>query len=67
MPVEVKSVEEFLEVASRAIVCKVKKGKDYVKFKARTKRYLYTLKVPAEKEGEVREKIGDKCRNIVEV
>ncbi|MCE4603430.1 MAG: 60S ribosomal protein L38 [Aeropyrum sp.] len=64
---EVRSLEEFLEIASRAVECRVKKSKDVVKFKARAKRYLYTLKVPADKEGEVREKVSEKCAKLVEV
>ncbi len=56
MPKEVKTVEEFLEAAKRAQECRVKKSYVYVKteqgvekkpilkVKARTRRYLYTLK-----------------------
>ncbi|AEM39312.1 50S ribosomal protein L38E [Pyrolobus fumarii 1A] len=56
MPKEVKTVEEFLEAAKRASECRVKKSYVYVKtengvekrpilkVKARTRRYLYTLK-----------------------
>jgi len=65
VPVELKSVEEFREVARRAIECRVKKSKkgDVVKLKARTKRYLYTLKVPAEKLEEVLKEV--ECKKIV--
>ncbi|MCS7128808.1 MAG: 60S ribosomal protein L38 [Sulfolobales archaeon] len=45
MPVEVKSKEDFMNVASRAIEIRVKRGREYAKVKARTKKYLYTLKV----------------------
>ncbi len=45
MPVEVRSKEDFMNVASRAIEIRVKKGEEYAKVKARTKKYLYTLKV----------------------
>ena len=56
MPKEVKTEEEFLEAAKRARECRVKKSYVYVKteqgvekkpilkVKARTRRYLYTLK-----------------------
>ncbi len=56
MPKEVKTVEEFLEAAKRAKECRVKRSFIYVKteqgvekkpilkVKARTRRYLYTLK-----------------------
>lgn len=45
LPVEVKSKEDFINVASRAVEIRVKRGKEYAKIKARTKKYLYTLKV----------------------
>lgn len=45
MPVEVKNKEDFVNIASRAIEIRVKRGKEYAKVKARTKKYLYTLKV----------------------
>ncbi len=56
MPKEVKTEEEFLEAAKRAKECRVKRSYIYVKtengvekkpilkIKARTRRYLYTLK-----------------------
>ncbi len=56
MPKEVKTEEEFLEAAKRARECRVKRSYIYVKtengvekkpilkVKARTRRYLYTLK-----------------------
>jgi len=45
MPKEIRDVEEFLKIAAKAKKVWVKKGKDYVKFKARGGRYLYTLKL----------------------
>ncbi|MEM1533551.1 MAG: hypothetical protein QW369_02735 [Desulfurococcaceae archaeon] len=45
MPVEVKNKEDFMSIASRAVEIRVKKGREYAKVKARTKKYLYTLKV----------------------
>ncbi len=69
MPVELKTVEELVEVSKRAVECRVKevtrgpeKGK-IVKVKARTRRVLYTLKVPKEKLDEVLSKL--KCGRIV--
>ncbi|MCW1301291.1 MAG: hypothetical protein QW507_01925 [Candidatus Nanoarchaeia archaeon] len=44
MPKEIKDVDEFLKIAAKAKHVFVKRGKDYVKFKARG-RYLYTLKL----------------------
>lgn len=67
MPVELRSLDEFLKVAERAIECRVKRGKGYVKVKARTKRYLYTLKVGEDNSGEVLEKVREKCSNVVEL
>ncbi|TXT67133.1 MAG: 50S ribosomal protein L38E [Promethearchaeota archaeon] len=45
MPKEIFSEEQFLELSDRAIHCRVKRVKDNVKLKLRTKKYLYTYKV----------------------
>jgi large subunit ribosomal protein L38e len=44
---EIKEIKEFLVTARRKDTkyVKVKRAKDYVKFKARTSKYLYTLKL----------------------
>ncbi|TFG00324.1 MAG: hypothetical protein EU541_02555 [Promethearchaeota archaeon] len=44
MPKEIFDQERFLELSDRAIHCRVKRSKDTVKLKLRTKKYLYTLK-----------------------
>jgi large subunit ribosomal protein L38e len=45
MPKEIFDEERFLNIAEqRAIHCRVKRKKDTVKLKLRTKKYLYTLK-----------------------
>lgn len=44
MPKEIKSSDQFLELAEFAIHCRVKRIKDIVKLKLRTKKYLYTFK-----------------------
>jgi large subunit ribosomal protein L38e len=44
LPKEIKSEEKFLELADFAIHCRVKRIKDIVKLKLRTKKYLYTYK-----------------------
>ncbi len=44
MPKEIFSEEQFLELSERAIHCRVKRIKDVVKLKLRTKKYLYTFK-----------------------
>ncbi len=70
MPVEIKDLEEFIKIASKAIECRVVRGdgKRSSKVKARTKRYLYTHVL---KEGEdindIINKIRDVCKNIIEI
>ncbi len=64
MPKEVKNIEEFVELSEKAEYCAVKRLKDCVKLKLRTKRYLYTLKVDPLKAEEVIKKL--KCE-IMEV
>ncbi|MGC9147988.1 MAG: hypothetical protein ACP5GI_00870 [Sulfolobales archaeon] len=70
MPIEIKSLEEFIQVASRAIECRVVRGgnKKIPKIKARTRRYLYTY-VLKENENidDIINKIRDVCKNIVEI
>ncbi len=65
MPVELKSVEEFIKVTERASECRVKQVKksDIVKVKARTRRVLYTIKVSKDKLDELLSKV--KCPKIV--
>ncbi len=67
MPIEIYELERFLEIAKRAKECRIKrvKGKDVVKVKARTRRYLYTFKVPSDKLDEVVSKL--ECPKIIDV
>ena len=67
MPVEIKDKEAFKEIVKRAIECRVKKDKKtgLVKVKARTKRYLYTIKIPEEELDKFLEEI--KCPKIVKL
>ncbi|MHA1595345.1 MAG: hypothetical protein ACTSXJ_06815 [Candidatus Baldrarchaeia archaeon] len=58
MPKEIKSVEEFLEIAKRASECRVKRLGDIVKLKLRTRRYLYTLKTDPATAEELLKKIS---------
>ncbi|MFX1406850.1 MAG: hypothetical protein ACFFC9_05380 [Promethearchaeota archaeon] len=44
MPKEVFKEEKFLELANYAVHCRVKRVKDIVKLKLRTKKQLYTYK-----------------------
>jgi len=66
MPVELKSLEDFARITENAVECRIKRGKGGVaKLKARTKRYLYTIKVEESKLDEILSKI--RCRKIVDV
>ena len=67
MPIEVTNPEEFVKISERARECRVvrlpKEG--VAKVKARTKRYLYTIKVPLDKVDEFLKRL--KCPKVVEV
>lgn len=45
MPREIFEEDKFLEIAENAIHCRVKRLRDVVKLKLRTKKILYTYKV----------------------
>jgi ferritin-like protein len=52
LPKEIFDADEFLALAAKADVCRVKKLGEYTKLKLRTGRYLYTIKLAAsEAEG----------------
>ncbi|HDN75504.1 MAG TPA: 5'-nucleotidase [Acidilobales archaeon] len=67
MPIEVKDKEKFIEISSRAQECRVVKDekKGIAKVKARTKRYLYTIKIPLDELTDFLKKV--KCSKIVEI
>jgi large subunit ribosomal protein L38e len=44
VPREILNESEFLEISEYAIHCRVKRLKEYVKLKLRTKKTLYTYK-----------------------
>jgi len=44
MPKEIFDSDKFLELSKIAIHCRVNRGKEDVKLKLRTKKYLYTFK-----------------------
>uniref|UniRef100_A0A7C4BCU5 5'-nucleotidase n=1 Tax=Ignisphaera aggregans TaxID=334771 RepID=A0A7C4BCU5_9CREN len=69
MPIYVPDEQEFLEVAKRAVECRVKRleKESIAKVKARTKRYLYTYKVSLQELDNLLEKLKTVCKNIVEV
>ena len=48
MPKEIFDEEKFLELAEFAVHCRVKRVKDKVKLKLRTKKTLFTLKTSPE-------------------
>ncbi|MFX1485672.1 MAG: hypothetical protein ACFFBS_00945 [Promethearchaeota archaeon] len=64
LPAAIKDPNEFIEISKRATECRVKRLKDTVKIKLRTKRMLYTLKTDPETADSVLDKI--ECA-IVEV
>jgi len=48
---EVYTKDEFIRLLDKAVECRVKRLKDCVKLKLRTKKYLYTYKAsPSEAE-----------------
>jgi len=44
LPKEIIDENQFIELSKIAIHCRVKRGKEDVKLKLRTKKYLYTYK-----------------------
>lgn len=67
MPVEIKDLNKFLEIASRAVECRVVRKDDGGKIKVRTRRYLYTYVVSKENFDEILEKIKEVCKNLIEI
>ncbi len=60
MPKEIFDTEKFVELSENATECRMKVlGENEVKFKLRTNKYLYTLKVDKKKAEELKGKI--KC------
>ncbi len=67
MPVEVYDKNKFIELSARAEICRVvrKEKEGIAKVKARTKRYLYTIKIPLNELEEFIKQL--KCKEVVEV
>jgi large subunit ribosomal protein L38e len=67
MPIEIKDEEHAIKLSEVAIECRVKKleKEKIAKIKLRTKKYLFTYKVPLDKLNEVLSKL--KCGKVVEV
>jgi len=59
MPVEIHDVEKLDEIVPKTIEVRVKKHKDFVKVKFRTKRYLYTIKLTDKEAEALLEKIKE--------
>ncbi len=69
MPIFINDESKFLEIAKRALECRVKKNEKegIAKIKARTKRYLYTYIISLDKLEQFLEKLRGICSNIVEL
>jgi len=57
MPSEILDQEKFIEISGNADYCSVKRLRDVVKLKLRTRSQLYTLKVPPVKAEEMIKKL----------
>lgn len=64
MPKEIMNQDEFIKISERASECRVVKleKEGVAKVKARTSRYLYTIKIPLNELEEFLKKL--KCQNI---
>ncbi len=67
MPIEIKDREKFIELSAKASEVRVvKKEKEGIaKVKLRTKRYLYTIKIPVNELNDFLKQL--KCSKIVEI
>jgi large subunit ribosomal protein L38e len=62
MPKQIHDIDKFLEMTEDAEECRVKRGKDQVKLKLRTRKYLYTLIVEPQKAEEILQQV--KCKAV---
>ena len=62
MPKQIHDVDKFLEMSEDAEECRVKRGKNQVKLKLRTRSYLYTLIVEPQKAEEILQQV--KCHVV---
>ncbi|OYT49629.1 MAG: 5'-nucleotidase [Desulfurococcales archaeon ex4484_204] len=67
MPVEVRDRERFIEISAKAEECRIVRNekKEVAKVKARTRRYLYTIKVPVNELNSFLKQL--RCKKIVEI
>lgn len=63
MPIFTSSEEEFLEIAKKALECRVKRieRKGVAKVKARTRRYLYTYIVSLDRLDDLLSRLKNVC------
>ncbi len=59
MPIEIHDVEKLDEIVPKTLEVRVKKHRDFVKVKFRTKRYLYTIKLSDKEADALLEKIKE--------
>ncbi|MHA2352013.1 MAG: 50S ribosomal protein L38e [Candidatus Thorarchaeota archaeon] len=62
MPKQIHDIDKFLELSEDAAECRVKRGKDQVKLKLRTRSYLYTIIIEPQKAEELLQQI--KCQVV---
>lgn len=64
MPAEIFDVEEFIRLSEKAEYCRIKRLKDVVKLKLRTRKRLYTLKVDPAKVDEIVKNLKCEIREV---
>jgi len=65
LPKEILDPEQFIELSKDAVECRVKAlDSGVVKFKLRTNKYLYTLKVEKTEADEIKGKIKCSIREL---
>ncbi len=62
MPKTIQDIKDFIELSKSATECRIKRKRDAVKIKLRTKNTLYVLKIEPNEAEEVIKKI--KCQII---
>jgi len=67
VPIEVRDREEFIEISARASEIRVVRNEreGVAKVKARTRKYLYTIKVPLNELSDFLKTL--KCNKIIEI
>ncbi len=67
MPIEIRDRGKFIELSAKATEIRVvrREREGVAKVKARTKRYLYTIKIPLKELNSFLKEL--KCSNIIEI